>query len=202
MAALAARCNVFDKLDLHIIESREKGAKSLEAIGLAVSDGQVCGNPHFRRNRVAQVVIVDDSLSAWDTADQESVLEARRYDVLELAVMAEQDEEEAEDRLDAELGYLTQTRDDLLAIFTTPAIDWTSAASSPALKFPVSRKRAAEASTGIQTTPRSLSECAPVGLSSVENLVSTDAVQSPQAKKLHTEAAVIQRSPLTQPISS
>lgn len=115
MAALSARCDVFEGVPLHVIESREKGAKSTIAVGLAGA---------------SRVVIVDDSISAWTQSDQNAVLEAQRYDIVELTALAnDDDDEDAEDQVDAQLGYLTQTKDELLSIFSSPKIDWTS--SSP-----------------------------------------------------------------------
>lgn len=123
MAALAARCDVFADIELHIIESREKGAKSLVGIGLEPrTNSQVRARRLSRPSRRAQVVIIDDSISAWDPVDQSAVVEAKRFDVTELQVIAEQDE----DALDDELGYLLSTKDDLLAIFCTPSVNWTN----------------------------------------------------------------------------
>jgi len=108
MAALAARCDVFGGLECHIIESRERGAKSLALLGVDASS--------------SRVVILDDSPSAWTAADQGMVLAAKRYDVKQLAETEDSDDDEA---LDAELGYMTKTRTELIGFFVPPVIDFT-----------------------------------------------------------------------------
>ena len=49
LTALGERCDVFEDVPVHVIESREKGAKCLKTLGLKRS----------------KVVIFDDSLNAW-----------------------------------------------------------------------------------------------------------------------------------------
>ncbi|KAJ8600844.1 hypothetical protein CTAYLR_008510 [Chrysophaeum taylorii] len=105
LAALSARCDVFADLECHIVESRERGAKSLDALGFPRSDNS------------RRIMIVDDSPSAWTPADQPLILEAKRYDVRELAAAFERDDDEADELLDAELGYLAQIREDLCRFF-------------------------------------------------------------------------------------
>mmetsp|Transcript_13244 Transcript_13244/g.41887 ORF Transcript_13244/g.41887 Transcript_13244/m.41887 type:complete len:302 (+) Transcript_13244:130-1035(+) len=183
MAAIAARCAVFDKIPVHVVESREKGAKSLASVGIAAR----------------QVVIVDDSLSAWDPVDQELVVEARRFDVLELALLADRDDDEADAKLDAELGYLTQTRDDLLAIFTPPAIDWTSAAPAPAsrddaLPPPSSAAAAAAAATSPLVNQASLaqpdgSQSAPIAAAGARLAAPASRKRAAETAPLHTTSA-------------
>jgi len=111
MEAIGKRCDVFQDIAVHVIESRNKGGKSLSALGLA-------------RPRV---VVFDDSLNAWVPADQESVFVADRFDVCALASAIARDDDAGEAVVDAELGYLTQIRESLLAFFEPKeSIDWSA----------------------------------------------------------------------------
>lgn len=115
MAALAARCDIFSGLECQVFESRDKGAKSLKALGIEprrVSFPSVASTRH-------QVVILDDSPSAWTAADQAAIIEARRYDVRVLAQVDDDD-----DLFDEELGYLMTVKNDLLSFFASAAVHW------------------------------------------------------------------------------
>ena len=105
VAALARRCDVFDGIPVHVIESRDKGAKSLESLGL----------------KGRRAVIFDDSLGAWVPEDQEFVFTAERFDVVRLADYLAQDDDAGDAAVDRELGYLTSIRESLLNWFDGPS---------------------------------------------------------------------------------
>jgi hypothetical protein len=116
LTALGERCDVFEDVPVHVIESREKGAKCLKTLGLKRS----------------KVVIFDDSLNAWVPEDQEFVFEALRYDVQALAGFLNEDTDEGDAKVDTELGYLTSIRESLLSFFDVAKIDFDDDAASDA----------------------------------------------------------------------
>jgi|Transcript_8819 hypothetical protein len=106
--AIADRCDVFKDIPVHVIESRDKGGKSLKDLGLS-------------RPRV---VIFDDSINAWVAEDQEFVFTADRFDVNAMASAIQADDDAGDEAVDRELGYLTNIREAVMGFFAPPTIDW------------------------------------------------------------------------------
>mmetsp|Transcript_7562 Transcript_7562/g.22426 ORF Transcript_7562/g.22426 Transcript_7562/m.22426 type:complete len:285 (+) Transcript_7562:187-1041(+) len=115
LAALAARCDAFKDVPVHVITSRDKGAKSLEGLGL-------------KRPRA---VIFDDSLNAWVPADHDNVFVADRFDVVALDAALGQDDDAGDALVDREGGYMTSIREQLLAWVDPPTIEFDDFAEEP-----------------------------------------------------------------------
>jgi len=142
LEALAARCDVFEDVPVHVIESREKGAKCLKTLGLKRS----------------KVVILDDSLNAWVQHDQEFVFEALRYDVQQLTTFLHEDSDEGDAKIDTELGYMTSIRESLLSFFDVQAINFEDdAASEAGSETPRSASFSLEASPALSSLKRAVS---------------------------------------------
>ena len=142
--AIADRCDVFKDIPVHVIESRDKGGKSLKDLGLSrprvvIFDDSINvrrpASPAFARARGSGSVGIPEGAprgpngtpnppQAWVAEDQEFVFTADRFDVNAMASAIQADDDAGDEAVDRELGYLTNIREAVMGFFAPPTIDW------------------------------------------------------------------------------
>ena len=143
--AIADRCDVFKDIPVHVIESRDKGGKSLKDLGLSrprvvIFDDSINvrrpASPAFARARARKrrntrgrtpprgPNRTPNPPQAWVAEDQEFVFTADRFDVNAMASAIQADDDAGDEAVDRELGYLTNIREAVMGFFAPPTIDW------------------------------------------------------------------------------
>uniref|UniRef100_A0A7S3K064 FCP1 homology domain-containing protein n=1 Tax=Aureoumbra lagunensis TaxID=44058 RepID=A0A7S3K064_9STRA len=187
MEALSKRCDVFQALECHIIESRERGAKSLEMIGVNSTD--------------SRITIFDDSPSAWRFQDQEFIIHAKRFDAKTLAAALDADDTD-DDLLDEELGYMSQMQDDFLKFYKPPlVVDFLAPvpvltrSASPAIPSVKNNNTSALTAESKSTDSKNAADATPSSFHRIPIVMASSSAPTESISTVSSTAPAIQKPP-------